>query len=221
MRFPGPFSVVPMLIAVILPMETFALGEFPSNPDPKTQYIFYMHGVFPEKRGAGGDYNYWGIVKALQAKGLVVIGEVRGPTKFPVYTNAISDQVNRLLNAGVPSANITVAGHSKGGLLSLLVSIRLGRDDIKFAILASCGTRHPYRVMVMKRAKELRGKFLIMWDKNDQEAGACDESLRKGRVTFTNKILDEGSGHKLFNQPAPVWIDPLVSFAKGELENST
>ncbi|MDP6088349.1 MAG: hypothetical protein QGF68_20230, partial [Nitrospinota bacterium] len=122
--------------------------------------------------------------------------------------------VNRLLDAGVPPANITVAGHSKGGLLSLLVSIRLGRDDIKFAILASCGSRPPYRMFVMRRAKGLRGKFLIMWDKNDQVAGACDEALRKGRVTFTNKILDEGSGHKLFNQPAPVWIDPLVSFAK-------
>ena len=52
----------------------------------------------------------------LQAKGLVVIGEVRRPTKFPVYTSVTSDQVNRLLDAGVPSANITVAGHSKGGL---------------------------------------------------------------------------------------------------------
>ena len=30
-----------------------------------------------------------------------------------------------------------------------------------------------------------------------------------------------GGGHELFNQPVPVWIDPLVSFAKGELENST
>ena len=190
------------------------LGEFPSNPDPKARYIFYMHGVVPEKRGHYGDYNYWGIVKALQAKGLVVIGEVRGPTRFSVYTSVISDQVNRLLDAGVPPANITVAGHSKGGLLSLFVSIRLGRDDIKFAILASCGSRPPYRVFVMRRAKGLRGKFLIMWDKNDQVAGACDEALRKGRVTFTNKILDEGSGHKLFNQPAPVWIDPLVSFAK-------
>ena len=215
MRFPKLFSVAPLLIAVILPVEAFALGEFPSNPDPKARYIFYMHGVYPEKHGGVGDYNYWGIVKALQAKGLVVIGEVRGHTAFPTYTSAIFDQVNRLLDAGVPPANITVAGHSKGGLLSLLVSIRLGRDDIKFAVLAACGTRRPYRVMVMRKAKGLRGKFLIMWDKNDHAFGACDESLRKGRVTFTNKILDDGGGHELFNQPTPVWIDPLVSFAKG------
>ena len=157
----------------------------------------------------------------LQAKGLVVIGEVRRPTKFPVYTSVTSDQVNRLLDAGVPSANITVAGHSKGGVLSLIISIGLGRDDIKFAVLAACGSKRPYRVFVMRRAKGLRGKFLIMWDKNDHAFGACDESLRKGRVTFTNKILDDGGGHELFNQPAQVWIDPLVSFAKGELENST
>ena len=208
MRFPGLFSVVPLLIAVILSVEAFALGEFPSNPDPKTRYIFYMHGVVPEKRGGDGNYNYWGIVKALQAKGLVVIGEVRGPTRFPVYTSAISDQVNRLLDAGVPPANITVAGHSKGGLLSLIISIGLGRDDIKFAVLAACGGKRPYRVFVMRRAKELRGKFLIMWDKNDHAFGACDEALRKSRATFTNKILDGGGGHKLFNQPAPVWIDP-------------
>jgi hypothetical protein len=60
-----------------------------------------------------------------------------------------------------------------------LVSIRLGRDDIKFAILASCGSRPPYRVRVMRSSKGLRGKFLIMWDKNDQIAGACDEALKK------------------------------------------
>ena len=71
------------MISVILPVEAFALGEFPSNPDPKARYIFYMHGVYPEKHGGVGDYNYWGIVKALQAKGLVVIGEVRGHTEFP------------------------------------------------------------------------------------------------------------------------------------------
>jgi hypothetical protein len=215
MRFPKLFSVAPLLIAVILPVEAFALGEFPSNPDPKTKYIFYMHGVVPETRGHDGDYNYWGIVKALQEKGLVVIGEARGPTKLFPYASAISDQVNRLLDAGVPPANITVAGHSKGGVLSLIISIGLGRDDIKFAVLAACGSKRPYRVFVMRRAKGLQGKFLIMWDKNDHAFGACDESLRKGRNTFTNKILDDGGGHELFNKPAPVWIDPLVSFAKG------
>ena len=99
--------------------------------------------------------------------------------------------------------------------MSLIISIRLGRDDIKFTVLTSCGNKRSYRVFIIRRPKGLRGKFLIMWDKNDQTAGACDEALRKSRATFTNKILDDGGGHELFNQPAPVWVDPLVSFAKG------
>lgn len=54
-----------------------------------------------------------------------------------------------------------------------------------------------------------------MWDRDDTDAGSCDEAMKGRGVTYENKILTTGNGHNLFYKPADAWVSPLVAFAKG------
>ena len=194
------------------------LDALPSQPDPSAKYLFYMHGRYVERQGADGNYEYAGILDALAKKGLVVIGEVRSDTDPGAYSNNIARQVRGLLGAGVPAKNITVAGHSKGGFMSMLSASRIQNEAIKYGILAGCGVegsefRRPYMRFSNRRAKQMRGHFLVAWDADDVVTRECDLAMGKAGVDFRNLVFETGSGHQLFYKPKPVWIDPLAEFA--------
>jgi len=197
------------------------LSDLPASPDASARYLFYMHGGYVEKRGGGADYHYADILDALAAKGLVVIGEERGQIGNPMnYVPKVVGQVTALLDGGVPAENITVAGHSKGGLISLVTASRLGNASIKFGIMAACGQEaskfgRPYNKFIKRGASRIKGRFLAAWAKDDDVAGNCDRALDKAGVPYENKILPAGKGHRLFYTPDPLWIDLLAAYAKG------
>lgn len=190
----------------------------PSSPDPAKTYLFYMHGGYVEKHGANGDYRYGDVLEALAGKGLVVIGEARSSGNPGRYARTIVEQVQGLLDAGVPATNITVAGHSKGGFISLLASTRIGNSAIKYGIMAACGQQgtpfhKTYRRFIKKDAKRAKGKFLVAWEEGDNVAGNCDQALDKAGADYRNEVLSVGGGHRLFYQPEATWIELLTSFA--------
>jgi hypothetical protein len=89
--------------------------DVPDAIDANAKYLCYMHGL---AIGQGGQrarsYEYSAILKALAERGFVVIGEEHSRVTNDVYAKQVASQVRRLLAAGVPAQNITVAGHSKG-----------------------------------------------------------------------------------------------------------
>ena len=190
----------------------------PNKPNLSAKYLFYMHGRYVEIHGSDNDYKYTEILKTLAKKGLVVIGEERPDTSFRSYSQKITQQVNDLISAGVPAKNITVAGHSKGGFLSMIISSRVVNTAIKYAILASCGIegsdfRRPYMRFLNDRAEAMQGKFLVAWDGYDDITRDCDLAMEKAGVTYRNLEFKTGEGHHLFYEPKPVWIEPLTKFA--------
>src|SRR5436190_2181646 len=107
--------------------------DVPATVDPGAKYLFYMHGLAIERGGRRAEsYNYSGILKELANRGFVVIGEERSAVRSDVYAEKVGAQVKRLLAAGVPAKNITVAGHSKGGMISMLVMTTLAEPDIAY-----------------------------------------------------------------------------------------
>jgi hypothetical protein len=197
------------------------LDARPAQPDPSAKYLFYLHGRYVERHGDDGNYEYTGILNALAKKGLVVVGEVRSATDPGAYSKYIASQVEGLLNAGVPAENITVAGHSKGGFISMLSASRVQNEAIKYAILAGCGVegskfRRSYLKFSRRHAMHMRGHFLVAWDADDNVTRECDLAMGKAGVEFQNLIFETGSGHQLFYEPKPVWIDPLAEFALSE-----
>jgi len=108
----------------------------PSAVDSNAKYLFYMHGLGIEN---GGDsFNYFRILDRLAERGFNVIGEVRRPAVTRKYAEKIAGQVNKLLAAGVAARNITVASHSKAGMITMIVMAILGNPDIAYVSFAAC-----------------------------------------------------------------------------------
>lgn len=193
----------------------------PDNPDTSAKYIFYMHGRYVENHGAWDKYEIFAIHKSLASKGLTVIGDVRSGTDPGAYSRTIVRQVRGLLRSGVPARNITIAGHSKGGLITMLVASQLQKSSIKFGILAGCGVkgsefRRPFEKFIARGARKMRGRFLVAWDADDDIAGECDLAMRKAQVRYSNLVFHTGKGHELFYRPQAAWIVPLAEFARSD-----
>jgi hypothetical protein len=196
--------------------------DVPKVIDTKAKYIFYMHGLAIEQGGERArQYKYTEILKELAKKDFVVIGEKRNSTKKGEYADKVASQVRVLLNAGVPAANITVAGHSKGGMMTLLVMPRVGEPDIAYVNFAGCGKETSgftgYLDFAAKGARKARGRLLSAYDKSDRIAGSCKEALDvMSNAEVTERILEFGGGHELFYKPDPEWMDILVKWANRE-----
>lgn len=196
--------------------------DVPEVISPKAKYIFYMHGLAIEQGGERArKYKYTEILKELAEKGFVVIGEKRGKTKNVEYADKVAAQVKKLLAAGVPAGNITVAGHSKGGMITLLVMPRVSEPDIAYVNFAGCGKESSgfagYRDFAAKGARGARGRLLSAYDKSDKIAGSCKAALdAMTNAEVTEQVLELGGGHELFYKPEPEWIDILVKWANRE-----
>ncbi|MBC8338391.1 MAG: alpha/beta hydrolase fold domain-containing protein [Rhodospirillales bacterium] len=192
----------------------------PDEIDASKHYVFYLHGARIENQGPSDENKFYDILEALEAKGFVVIGEVREAVKLMKSAKKVNKQVRRLLNAGVPPENILVAGHSRGGKIAMRAASLLRNPKVRYAVLASCGvipghtSYRNYKKFLGGRAKKMKGTFLSMWEKDDDTVGPCDAAMEKAGVeTFENMMLTVGGGHQLFYKPQPSWVDPLVEFA--------
>lgn len=213
-----------LLVAVFFHVLPAAAADraFPSVVDPSKRFMFYMHGIYVERQGAFEAYEYYPILDAIEAEGFVVIGEARGLTNIGRYAAGVAKQVQTLLDAGVPSYHITVAGHSKGGLIALTVAALLAKPGVNYAAFSACGKvgteyRGPVNKFIKQDAAKVDGVILVAWAEDDVTAGDCDEALKRGKATWTNKLLPAGrGGNKFFYKPDPEWLALLYAHARGE-----
>jgi hypothetical protein len=222
-------SICTLMGIVIFALCTPALAgsvqkDVPSVIDLNAKYLFYMHGFAIEKGGPRArSYDYSGIMKELAKRGFVVIGEERSRVRNDVYAEKVVGQVRKLISAGVPAKNITVAGHSKGGLITMLVMAMLADPDIAYVNFAGCGREgsgfEGYLRFAEHRASMARGRLLSAYDRNDQIAGSCKPALDKmTNAVVKERVLDIGGGHELFYSPKAEWLDILQAWAERRQE---
>lgn len=216
--------LVAVLTAVVAALPACAGDRgLPREIDPAKRYLFYMHGTYVERHGADGKYQIYPILDALAAEGFVVIGEARAKdTDERDYAGRVARDVRTLLDAGVPARNITVAGHSKGGFITMVVAVKVGRPDVSYGVLAGCGLRGTrfgkgYKRFVSNNAQDLKGRFLVMWAKDDDITGDCDAAMQRAGLAQRNVVLPAGKGgHQVFYKPDALWMTVLSGFARGE-----
>ncbi len=193
----------------------------PAQIDPGKRYMFYMHGIYVERQGPYEAYHYYEILETLEKRGFVVIGEARTLTNAGRYAKGVAKQVQTLLDAGVPTYQITVAGHSKGGLITLHAAALLGETGINYAVFSGCGKvgteyRRDLNKFMKLQTEPIEGNFLIAWAEDDQISGDCDDALKGGKAVIKNLLLPAGfGGNKVFYNPEPMWVDALTAFASG------
>ncbi|RLC22203.1 MAG: hypothetical protein DRH56_08905, partial [Deltaproteobacteria bacterium] len=111
---------------------------------------------------------------------------------------------------GVPDKHVTVVGFSKGGVIALLASRVVGRDQVNWIIQAGCG---PW----IERLPDFipRGHILSQLDQADDVAQSCSSlfsRMPEGSIVRED-TLELGSGHGAFYSINPEWFEGAVEWA--------
>jgi len=199
---------------------------FPTQIDPTSRYLFYLHGKILEDQGIPaispefGEYQYQKILSVLEGYGFAVISEQRPKNADGwEYAQRTARQVADLLKAGVPPGSITVVGASKGGSIATVTSHLVGNPEVNYVLLGTC---HPTLVDEWKQGGLiLSGNVLAIHDFEDDEySGSCEElfSLAEGKGLnhHDELVLQVGTGHGILYQPLPEWVLPTVKWANQE-----
>lgn len=189
------------------------------------KYLFYLHGTYVEESGPytvsrvySTRYEVDNIVRAFSRKGFFVVSDFRPRnTQAGVYADRLASEVAALIETGVPPADITVVGHSKGGLIAMMAAARLELTDLNFVLMAACSRalrRGGYTEFVSREAQKMAGRILFLNERRNTEAGSCREALMRAKRTVSEeRILDTGKGDGLFYKPDPAWIEPAALWA--------
>jgi len=198
-------------------------SHFPTEINPDGYYLFYLHGKILEDQDLPavspeyGEYKFQEILEAFQDEGFIVIGELRAAdTDGYQYAEGVAEQVEELLDAGVPAERITIVGASKGAGITIYISHLLKDPDINYVLLAIC---HPDVLKQLFNDRiHLTGNVLSIYDSVDRYAGSCQTlfefSEGKGLLAHDEIQLSMELGHGLLYQPYQEWIGPTLEWAK-------
>ena len=194
------------------------LKDVPAGVDAKASYLFYLHGRIIENKGIRptdpryGVYEYEEILNTLAAKGFTVISEARAKdTDVNQYAGKVVQQINSLVNAGVPPQHITVVGASKGALITMRISTLLKNKDVNFVIMSNCNDWVDQNFQI-----DLYGNVLSIYDIKDEFGGTCQKFFDKahGLNRHNEVVLKVGTGHAVLYKPMKEWVDLVVEWAK-------
>jgi len=199
-------------------IKTTILPHVPDNPDSTKSYLFYLHGLIVEEAGIRpkseehGYYEYELILEELARAGFIVISEAREKgTEIKLYAENIAAQIKELLANKVPPGNITVAGASKGGIISAYVSTMLKEKEINYIFVAGL-----FEKCLKDESLKLYGKILSIHDRSDKLSITPSLYFQRseGLGQFKEIVLSLDIGHGLIYRPYREWIDPLLDWVK-------
>jgi uncharacterized protein YbbC (DUF1343 family) len=220
------------LISILFLLFHSAIGQsittvLPKNIDPKSNYLFYLHGRIIEDQGVNaiskdyGVYEYRKILDTLKAAGFKVISEARPRnTDNDVYASKVVKLIDSLIKAKVPGENITVVGASKGAGIAIHVSSKLKNKKVNFVIMGVCGDDMDYSLDEFK----VCGNILSIFEKSDPFASSCQKLfLMKSNCLGKSKEveLNLGLGHGFLYKPYKEWVVPAINWAKENSVSST
>lgn len=184
----------------------------PSAIEPSADYLFFFHNYYVEIKGPDGECKYDEILKAFSEKGVIVISEIRPPVSPVEYAEKAVLNIRKILDTGVPPEQITVAGHSKGGVIALQVAALLEEPKINYVILAGCGIKP--LAGAYPDFSRLQGNFLSVYAESDTVAGSCKADFLKASQGLSSKeiVLESTAGHRLFFVPTNEWVDPVMTW---------
>jgi len=143
-----------------------------------------------------------------------------GPKNIPFNQEELSravDYVKRLPD--VDSFRIALMGHSRGGLLTLMVGLE--RKDLKALIITAPADIRPYFSQAIARVSLVSVPVLLLVEEGDEEGslGAVnilDQALRNHRKEVRTIRYNRGGGHYLFVR-VDYWWDDLRTFLRGKV----
>ena len=219
---PVPSPVASNTSSPVSQKDFLAEFSFPTEIEPSSRYMFYIHGKIIEDQGIPaispefGEYRYEDILRTLQSFGFVIISEQRPKNANSMeYAQRTVAQVHKLLSSGVPPESITVVGASKGGAITMIISHLLKNSELNYVLLGSCDS--PTVNDLVQQSAPLFGNVLAIHDSSDVYADSCDDlfafSEGKGIGHHDELVLHVGTGHGILYKPLLEWVLPTVQWA--------
>lgn len=185
--------------------------DFPEKVDPSQKYVFYSHGYIVEGEDEKPVHPKWGmydfplVKEKLSDDSYQLVARHRPKNTNPVeYAKNLANEVNLLIQSGVPPENIALIGFSRGGAITIMASNELKNSQLNFVILAGCAS------LVKNNPKlELYGRILSIYETSDQ-VGSCNfMKERSNEISFTELAISTGKEHGAFYLPREEWLVPL------------
>lgn len=186
--------------------------EFPDKVDPNQKYVFYSHGYIVEGGNERPVHPRWGVYdfpsvkEGLGDKSYNLIAYHRHKDSNSLeYAKNLANEVNSLIEVGVPAENITLVGFSRGGAITIIASNELKNEKVNFVILAGCAG------LIKSNPKiQLYGRVLSIYETSDQ-VGSCNflRERSNGVESFSEIAISTGKEHGAFYLPKEEWMVPL------------
>ena len=191
---------------------------------PAPRHVIYLHGrIIQEQQLARprhpqfGYYELEKILDAFRHRGFIVSGEIRPKTaSVSESADTVVEQIQRLLESGVPADHVTVVGASLGADIALLAAAHLQNPEVRFCLLGAC-LPETIRTVLADGGKLPSGHVLVIREASDDLVGPCPDWREdpKFRSTFVAReiVLKTGLSHGFLYRPLPEWVKPVVEWA--------
>jgi hypothetical protein len=212
---PGRLSIRRTSVASLALLALLAAA---SAPQAAPRYLIYLHAKIVETEGrlptdsTYGTYRYDAILDSLRRAGFTVLSEQRGPNaNSDSAARRVVGQVDSLLRLGVPPADISVVGFSKGGWIAILASTRLQKPGISYVLMGACG---PW---AFGPELHVSGRVLSLYETSDSLGVSCAPLFahRSPGAVTREVALRLGLGHGTFFQPRAAWLAPTIAWSLG------
>jgi hypothetical protein len=202
--------------------ELFA--HLPDNVNPSEKYVFYSHGYIVEGDDLKPIHEKWGVYNFPEIKEELLDSEYKliathraAKTNPFEYAEKLTEQVNQLIENGVPSKNIFLVGFSRGGFITAITSNYLQNKDVNFVILAACTSG-----LATREDITIYGHLFSIYETSDS-VGSCDDLVARsgGSVTSYEEIsISTGKEHGAFYRPIPEWVLPVKNWIKSKIADN-
>ncbi|HEY8187310.1 MAG TPA: dienelactone hydrolase family protein [Pyrinomonadaceae bacterium] len=146
----------------------------------------------------------------------------RKPPQVPSNKNELSQAVDHVKSLPeVDPSRVTLMGHSRGGLLTLMVGLE--RKDLKALIITAPASISPYFSQEVARVPLINAPVLLMVEVSDEmgslsAVNILDEALRNQGKEVRTIRYDRGGGHFLFIRSGDLyWWDDVRAFLREKL----
>ena len=165
------------------------------------------------------------ICETLASDGLLALVPMRehfgaGPQNIPYEQEELSRAVDYV--KGLPDVDpsrVALMGHSRGGLLTLLVGLE--RNDLKALVITAPANIAPHFSQAVARVSHVSVPVLLLVEEGDEmgslrAVNALDQALRSRGKEIRTIRYNRGGGHYLFIR-VDYWWDDLRVFLREKL----
>ncbi|MGH7829036.1 MAG: dienelactone hydrolase family protein [Candidatus Binatia bacterium] len=164
----------------------------------------------------------------MASDGFLAFVPIRDRLDFPETVSSNQNQLSRAIDylKGVPDVDpnrIALMGHSRGGLLTLMVGIE--RKDLKALVMTAPADILPYFPQSVARVASLDIPVLLLVEISDEHGSVgvvnlLDDAFSKNGKEVRTIRYDQGGGHYLFSTRTGYdwyWWDDLRTFLREKL----